>query len=688
MASTVAETMIRSSTTSMECRSFNKRENCKLADDASSYDQQENNSTSLLRVRKRVAERMNCRASPLQDLSLKLIADSREPPYHLVELRRNASSLKRLQIRIPPGARSFHANIVCPRLEELVIWVESERSKCLQIAFMRNAAEQRRKAHRKLQQHCTPGRNHRPTGVLNLGDADESSSTSSSVDELNLDGMAKFIALQPNLQRLRIQTSTLAKEQWNSLTAGINGSLSLKHLEFCRLEAAGPNDSLPLESISSHQSLQSVDLNGCPTMFNWVQLSERNSKLKRITWSSSPIQLLGLRELSQSLSMPTASLTHLEISHTSLSGHKAILIAQMLHGNTSIRDLNLSNAQLNGIDGLVLVMGLKSNTTLQRLSLNDNALLKGPCDLTFQAFKELLSIPTSNIQYLDLSRNEMEPAENDIRCAQLFDGIQKGSNLKSIKLSTKGTLFFDTLQASTSWYPSGNHHPDVCRSLGNAISHCQLTELYLDHNYLGKAAIAKFLAPALTTKSQLVKLSLKRVGMDDRALLAISKAIAGKPALKFLDISHNTAITHGGMERFAPCLTTFPALETFWFHSSRPETYVHIVAPALETQYSLRELSHEECLPVEDRVLLIANRCGRKCLYQEGGLNESIWPIILGRVSHMPRVLALFLREKADLLTCTMSRPLSKSGNTNHHQQQQQQQQCKRQRLMNPACLS
>lgn len=604
--------------------------------------------------KERLAEVFECATPPMKDISLNLqsLTDASSVNTSmscLAYFNQHSSTLKRLQIRIPAGTdatRILFAHILCPRLHELTIWVESERSKRLQIAFMRNAAEHRRKKARK----------HNPIGFSLKKPADLSSFSAECAEYFNLDDIAKFIAIQPNLERLRIQTSTLSQCQWTSLLRGINGCRSLKHLEFRRLEAAGLNESFPLEAIAKHPTLLSVDVNGCPTMFNWFQLSERNSRLKSLSWSSSPMKLTCLTQLSSSLSLSTSSLTQLEISHTNLSGQKIILIAQMLQGNKSLLDLNLSNAQLNGIDGLVLTMGLKNNSTLQRLSLNDNSLLKSPCDLTFQGFNQLLSTPKSNIKYLDLSRNEMEPFENDRRCTQLFDGIQKGSKIKVIKLANKGTLFFDSLRSSTGWYQAGYHHPEVCRSLGNAMSNCQLTELCMDHNQLGNVAVAEYLAPALAANGHLLEsLSLKRVGMGDAAMIAISDALVGNTTLKYLDVSHNCSITNAAMVQFAPCLATLSELQTLWFHSSSEETYIHSLASALKTQYSLRAISHEQYLPVEDRVLLLANRSGRKYLYENRDINDSLWPIILGRISHMPRVLALFLREKADLLS--LARP-------------------------------
>jgi hypothetical protein len=596
---------------------------------------------------KRGADALNCSTSLEEfELNLQASTESLDSPLPLLQ---NTSSLKRLQIRIPPGTKNtrlFSSKIICPQLRELTIWVENERPKRLQLAFMRNAAEHRR---RRARSHDPMRyRTNRPTN-LHLSYAE-------TAKQFNLKDIAKFIALQPNLNSLKIQTSTLTMEQWAALTVGINANRSLKHLEFRRVEAAGHNSSFPFEDLAHHPTIQSVDLNGCPTMFDWHQLAKRNSKLQRLSWSSSPMKLECLRQLSELLSLHTSSLIQLEISHTNLSGQKAILIAQMLKGNTSLRDLNLTNSQLNGRDGFVLTKGLKYNSTLQRLSLNDNSMLKSPCDLTFQGFKELLSTPNTNIRYLDLRNNEMDAAENDIRCAQIFDGLRKNTKLKVLKLSNKGTRFFESFHNAI-WEASGHHHPQVCRSLGNAMKHCVLTELDMNHNDLGNITIAKYLAPGLAANRQLENLSLKRVGMGDEAMIAISKALTCNCTLKYMDISHNCDITHLGFEQFAPCLATMSELQTLWFHSSSDESYASILAPALKTQYSLREMSHEQYLTIEEHVLLIANRNGRKSLYQEGDLSDSLWPIVLGRISHMPRVLALFLGEKTDLLTCALARP-------------------------------
>mmetsp|Transcript_22943 Transcript_22943/g.56531 ORF Transcript_22943/g.56531 Transcript_22943/m.56531 type:complete len:673 (+) Transcript_22943:36-2054(+) len=596
----------------------------------------------------------------LQELTLNIqaISESLEFSGPIVRFLNRNESLQRLQIRIPPQTKAtsiFSNEIICPNLKELTIWVASDRSAKRQIEFMRKAAVKRRRLCR-----C-----HNPirTSTRSSSSTDTTASSSSGspspaviedMDQFDLKDIARFIASQPQLEYVRVQTSTLSTRQWTDLVNGIHQNRSLKHVEFRRLEGDSRGKLFSMRKLQQHPTLERIDLNGCPTIGNWHTLVSKEANIKHISWSSSPASIDCLQHLANQLSCPASSLLKLEISHTNLSGHKIAMVAAMLKENCSLKEVDLSSSQLNSVDGYILTKCLQSNYTLEKLILNDNSMLKWPCDLAFLGFRDLLATPTCNLNYLDLSNNEMDPMRNDVRCAEIFQGMQRNTKLKVLKLSNRGTVFFETLYHKF-WNESEKHHVQVSKSLGKALQTCQLTELSLNHNFLDDGTIAKYLAPALNKDCRLVRLSLKRVGMGNKGMSAISKSLKGNQTLEFMDISHNCDMSLAAFKSLAECLPTLSKLETLWFHANdKDDLHARTLAPALHKQYALQRMSKEECLPETYRILIAANRNGRRYLYADdvdGSIVDALWPMILARSAHDPRLLSLFVRERAEILT-------------------------------------
>ncbi|KAL3935673.1 MAG: hypothetical protein SGBAC_008854 [Bacillariaceae sp.] len=584
----------------------------------------------------------------LEELTLNIqsISESLESSGPIVRFLNQNESLQRLQIRVPPGTKAtsiFSNKIICPNLKELTIWVASDRSTKRQIDFMRKAAVKRRRLCR-----ChDPIRTTRSSNISSLG-----SKTSSDTEQnFDLQEIASFIASQPQLQYVRVQTSTLSAKQWTDLVNGIHQNRSLKHVEFRRLEGDSRGKLFSMRKLQQHPTLERIDLNGCPTIGNWHTLVSKDANIKQISWSSSPASIDCLQRLASQLSYPTSSLVKLEISHTNLSGHKMAMIAAMLKENCSLKEVDLSSSQLNSVDGYIMTKCLQSNYTLEKLILNDNSMLKWPCDLAFLGFRDLLATPSCNLKYLDLSNNEMDTMRNDVRCAQIFQGMQHNTKLQVLKLSNRGTVFFETLYHKC-WNESAKHHVQVSKSLGMALQTCQLTELSLNHNFLDDGTIAKYLAPALSKHCRLVRLSLKRVGMGNKGMSAIAKSLTGNQTLEFMDVSHNCDMTLPAFKCLAECLPTLSKLETLWFHSNnKDEQHARALAPGLTKQYALQRMSKEECLPEKYRILLAANRNGRRYLYTENTIVDALWPRILARASHDPKLVSLFVRERAEILT-------------------------------------
>ncbi|CAJ1964528.1 unnamed protein product [Cylindrotheca closterium] len=600
--------------------------------------------SNVHRVTQRLVTSLESNAT-LQELTLNVqaISESLEFSGPIVRFLNENKSLERLQIRVPPqtkGSSIFANEIICPSLKELTIWVASDRSTKRQIDFMRKAAVKRRRLCR-----ChNPIRTSRSTTNIT---SSVSTTISEDLDQFNLRDIARFIASQPQLEYVRVQTSTLSTKQWNDLVDGIHQNRSVRHVEFRRLEG----DSFSMRKLQQHPTLERIDLNGCPTIGNWHTLVSKEANIKHISWSSSPASIDCLQHLANKLSCPASSLLKLEISHTNLSGHKLAMVAAMLKENCSLREIDLSSSQLNSVDGYILTKCLQSNFTLQKLILNDNSMLKWPCDLAFLGFRDLLATPTCNLNYLDLSNNEMEPMRNDARCAEIFEGMQRNTKLKVLKLANRGTVFFETLYHKF-WNESEKHHLQVSKSLGKALETCRLTELCLNHNFLDDDTIAKYLAPALSKNCRLVRLSLKRVGMGNKGMSAISKALMGNQTLEFMDISHNCDMTLPAYESLVECLPTLSKLETLWFHSNtKDELHACTLAPALVKQYALQKFSNEDCLPEMYRIFLAANRNGRRYLYQHSTIVDALWPKILARAAHNPKIVSLFVRERAEMFT-------------------------------------
>jgi len=582
-------------------------------------------------------------------LNIQAISESLESSGPIARFLNQSKSLQRLHIRIPPQTKAtnlFSRRVICQNLKELTIWVASDRSTKRQIDFMRksvnnNKRRRLRRCHEAI--HRSQCSTVMDSACLQKVIHDD--------DQFDLQGIARFIASQPQLKYVRVQTSTLSAKQWADLIDGINQNRSLKHVELRRLESNSREIFFSLQKLQHHPTLERIDLNGCPRICNWHSLVLKEANFEHLSWSSSPVSIDSLQQLSSQLSCPASSLLKLEISHTNLSGDKISIISAMLKENCSLRELDLSRTQLNSVDGCVLTKSLQSNSTIENLILNDNSLLKWPCDLSFVGFRDLLSAPTCNLKYLDLSNNDMDPMKNDTRCAKLFEGMARSKKLKVLKLANRGTAFFETLYHKF-WNESEKHHIHVSKSLGKALQTCQLTELNLNHNYLDDRTIAKYLAPALGQDCQLVRLSLKQVGMGNKGMTAISKSLMHNQTLEYIDVSNNTGISVAAFRMFSVCLATLSNLHTLWFHANNhDDLHARALAPALTKQCNLQRMSKEDRLPEKYRILIAANRNGRRYLYTASTISDGLWPVILARVSYDSRLLSLFVRERAESFT-------------------------------------
>jgi hypothetical protein len=262
------------------------------------------------------------------------------------------------------------------------------------------------------------------------------------------------------------------------------------------------------------------------------------------------------------------------------------------------------------------------------------------------------------LEYLDLSDNGFDIQVSDYRYSKFFEGLLRNTTLRVVKVSNQANMFIDTLQTIFGQTPR-SLDPSVAKTVGKVLALNCLQVLNFNYNRLGDGPIARYLAPGLQNNTSLQVLGLKRVGMGDAALIALSKALRNNTHLHLLDISFNADLTEAGYTELKSTLMTMAELHTLWFHTTRrrdddsgaaQKSYATILSEALEENCTLTTMSHSDILTPQAKTYLDLNRHGRKWLCRDGGPQDVLWPIILSRMGHYCSVpvLAYFIRQNAN----------------------------------------
>jgi Ran GTPase-activating protein (RanGAP) involved in mRNA processing and transport len=702
----------------------------------------------------------------------------------LLHFLKHNSSLKTLNIRIPPGTKESEyfvglftnnteeeVSIQCPNLKEITLWIPRERPQRLRMMRMMMRHPSTKASTTAAVSTETAARIHpfeqSPPAVEDSSTADllprnrtstrslsprppmltlpcippavENEATEDEEDDYDLSGIARFVAQQPRLFYVRVQASSLTVQQWEDLTRGLATSQSLRHVELRRVEvdstssAALVRASSPLlphgattaatlalpppppatcttSNMIAEQlavlgrGLNRIDLFGTsidisPLLIQKAAIASATTtadltatgyvprrQLNTLSWSSA--NLVNMPRLMDALSLPSATVQILELSHLNLSGPKCRCLAGMLQRNTSIRHLNLSRAQLDCVDASHLAKALLLNDTLLHLNLMDNVVWRSTpnalnivqhqesesdtaivttspdyyATLAFHSLRDLLGANTK-LEVLDIGDNGLDALDEDERYGILLQGLQHNTHLKSLKVCNQANLFLDTLQMAFGG-PPRQFHLSVSQHLGNVLQQNScLQELVLNYNRFQEEHLAEYMAPALRYNTTLRVLGLKRVRLGNTSMVALAKGLVRHPALESLDVSYNINVTEQGYRALSNTIRTLPRLRTLWFHTMarhREEDamsqhrFTLILAEALEDNTSVMEMSHSEILEGQSKFYLLLNQYDRKRLCRGGGIkNNALWPQLL---ASMPLdLVAFYVRRNATLLASVSS---------------------------------
>lgn len=596
---------------------------------------------------------------------------------------KNNTSLRVLHLRIPPSSKplAFFGSLFdarCPSVERISLWVPRERPHHL--GLMRLMSHRSRKSSNNLAKSATSTAPRIMNGTVSY---DQESSTSYAMGEI-----ASFIASQPRIEHLQLQSSSFQLSQWDDLMKGISGTVcssknrSLRHLELRRVEIE--SDTPTLEDVSGDAGrylallapfLRRLDLHGTTMDTTPLLLAKALNPI-----SSPPLHFLSLSSsklvnfecLMDILSSPTARLQGLELSHLNLSGVKCQELAEMLRQNSSIRYLDLSYAQLECFDGYHLAQALQDNLTLTTLVAKENHLWRhSDAANSMDALIALGSLVKRNttLQTMDLSNNGPDKVEEVPNFLPLLQGLRHNTSLRSLILSNQKNAFLDFYASGMSTSSSRSVIEErigceldapIAEALGQILAQDSLHQLVFQFYRLGDDSITEYIAPALASNRNLQTLGLKGAGMGNRGMIALSGALQGHPNLKTLDVSLNPETNEIGYEHLSEMVETLMNLKTLWFHSMsryREENlkeqyrFTQIIGNALQQNTSLQSFSHSESLQAESRFYLRLNRHGRKALLagNEESLPSALWPCLLAR---MPRdVASYYIRRNVTLLS-------------------------------------
>ena len=230
------------------------------------------------------------------------------------------------------------------------------------------------------------------------------------------------------------------------------------------------------------------------------------------------------------------------------------LLAEVLKGNTTLRELNLEDIGISGQGATGLAEALKVNLTLTELNLRNNVIGDEGATLLAEALKVNLTLTELNLRYNDI---------DDEGATGLAEALKVNLTLRDLNL--RRNLIGDEGATSLAEALKVNLTLTELNLQNNCIGHqgatglaealkvnLTLRELNLRYNYIGDEG-ATGLAKALKVNLTLRDLNLRRNRIGDEGATSLAEALKVNLTLRGLNLQNN-CIGHQGATGLAEAL--------------------------------------------------------------------------------------------------------------------------------------
>lgn len=242
-----------------------------------------------------------------------------------------------------------------------------------------------------------------------------------------------------------------------------------------------------------------------------------------VNLTNTPCDVAGVRRLARALVPRTARITELNLTETSVEDAGAVLLAEALAVNTTLKTLSLIRAEIGAKGSAALARALETNHCLAHLELSKNIL---DCDAT-----SVMLGRNSHLETLGVNACGIDA----VGAAVLSRGLASNATLQFLGLDRNAV------------------GPDGARAIADAIrSHSSLARLNLWRAEIGDIGVA-VMANAVASNTSLHMVNLSECNLSDSGAGSLAKAIERNTTLTKLDVSYN-AISDAGTAELAASL--------------------------------------------------------------------------------------------------------------------------------------
>ena len=324
----------------------------------------------------------------------------------------------------------------------------------------------------------------------------------------------------------------IGNESARDIALALDCNITLRHLSF-RNNALGDQAAIFIgDVIARNASLKSLTISQ-----NKGRSADSDSSIRREGGEA-----IG-RGLHFNKSIQTISLSKNRI------GDGAWKIGEALINNSTLKEISLNDNAIDDRTATSIGVGLRNNNALIHLFLMKNRIGDDGAHGIFRALRDNLAL-----KKITLGLNHI----GDVGANTIANCLRVNTTLRHVDLTSNrigadgASAIAESLAVNTTLQYLGLNANEIgaqgAAAIGNAIAANRgLHELHLDDNKIGSAPFDSLNAPmcvALACNDILIEISLKRNGIDAKALLNINAALAQNKstALKQVAISEDEHI--------------------------------------------------------------------------------------------------------------------------------------------------